>query len=51
MKAHDGTVTVSGMVSNPVTVDGVVAAIKAIPEVSEVTANLVVMPRRHSDIE
>lgn len=51
VKASNGTVTVSGMVSNPVTVDGVVAAIKAIPEVSEVTANLVVMPRRHSDIE
>ncbi|MDE0354038.1 MAG: cytidylate kinase family protein [Deltaproteobacteria bacterium] len=51
VKAHKGTVTVSGMVSSPVTVEGVVATIKGIPEVSEVTANLVVMPRRHSDIE
>lgn len=51
VKAHGGTVTVSGMVASPVTVEGVVATIKAVPDVSEVTANLVVMPRRHSDIE
>ena len=51
VKAHRGTVTVSGMVSSPVTVEGVVATLKSIPDVSEVTANLVVVPRRHSDIE
>ncbi len=51
VKAHNGTVTVSGMVASPITVEGVVDTIKGIPEVSEVTANLVVMPRRHSDIE
>ncbi len=51
VKAHKGTVTLSGMVSTPITVDGVVATVKSVPEVSEVTANLVVMPRRHSDIE
>lgn len=51
VKAHNGMVTVSGMVSTPVMVDGVVAAIKAVPGVSEVTANLLVVPRRHSDIE
>ena len=51
VKAHKGTITVSGMVATPITVEGVVAAIRAIPEVSEVAANLVVMPRHHSDIE
>jgi cytidylate kinase len=51
VKASDGTVTVSGMVAPPITVEEVVATIKTIPDVSEVTANLVVMPRRHSDIE
>ena len=51
VKADNGMVTVSGMVATPITVDGVVAAIKAIPEVSEVTANLVVVPRHHSDVD
>ena len=51
VKAHNGTVTVSGMVAPPVTVEGVVAAVKSVPDVAEVTANLVVVPRSHSDIE
>ncbi len=51
VKACEGTVTVSGMVPSPITVDGVVAAIKAIPDVEHVTANLVVVPRSHSDID
>ncbi len=51
MKAHNGTVTVSRMVSSPVTVEAVVAIVKAIPGVAEVTANLVVVPQGHSDIE
>ena len=51
VKAHNGTVTVSGIVSSPVAVEGVVAIVKAIPGVAEVTANLVVVPRERSDIE
>ena len=51
VKAHNGMVTVSGMVASPTTVEGVVEAIKAIPDVAEVTAKLVVVPRHHTDIE
>ena len=51
VKARNGTVTVSGMVSSPVAVEGVVAIVKAVPGVAEVTANLVVVPRERSDIE
>ncbi len=51
VKACEGTVTVSGMVSTPITVEEVVATVKTIPEVREVTANLVVIPRRHSNVE
>ncbi len=51
VKARNGTVTVSGTVSSPVAAEGVVAIVKAVPGVVEVTANLVVVPRERSDIE